>query len=87
MAAATTGGYLLASACSKVSLHPAGSLELTGPGAQFLHFHSLLKKVGVTFQELRMGRYKSTLESFTRDEPSDPVLEEMHAILDDLYED
>ena len=34
-----------------------------------------------------MGRYKSALESYTRDEPSEPVLEEMHAILDDLYED
>ena len=78
---------LLASACSEVSLHPAGGLELTGPGAQFMHFHGLLKKVGVTFQELRMGRYKSALESYTRDEPSEPVLEEMHAILDDLYED
>ena len=87
MATAATGSYLLASACSEVSLHPAGGLELTGPGAQFLHFHGLLKKVGVTFQELRMGRYKSALESYTRDEPSEPVLEEMHAILDDLYED
>ena len=87
MSAATTAGYLLASACSDVSIHPAGGLELVGPGAQFLHFHGLLKKVGVTFQELRMGRYKSALESYTRDEPSEPVLEEMHAILDDLYED
>ena len=87
LATGGTGGYLLASACSEVSLHPAGGLELTGPGAQFMHFHGLLKKVGVTFQELRMGRYKSALESYTRDEPSEPVLEEMHAILDDLYED
>ena len=87
LATGGTGSYLLASACSEVSLHPAGGLELTGPGAQFMHFHGLLKKVGVTFQELRMGRYKSALESYTRDEPSEPVLEEMHAILDDLYED
>ncbi|MFP6633761.1 MAG: signal peptide peptidase SppA [Planctomycetota bacterium] len=87
MATASTGSYLLASACSEVSLHPAGGLELVGPGAQFMHFHGLLKKVGVTFQELRMGRYKSALESYTRDGPSEPVLEEMHAILDDLYED
>ena len=82
IATASTGSYLLASACSEVSLHPAGGLELLGPAAQFMHFHGLLKKVGVTFQELRMGRYKSALESYTRDEPSEPVLEEMHAILD-----
>ena len=53
LATGGTGSYLLASACSEVSLHPAGGLELTGPGAQFMHFHGLLKKVGVTFQELR----------------------------------
>ncbi len=81
------GDYMLASACSEISLAPVGSIELPGVGMQKIFFKGLLDKVGVHMQELRMGRYKSAVEPYTRDEPSGPVREETEALLDSLFED
>jgi protease-4 len=81
------GSYLLASACSEVSLLPAGQIEIPGVSAELVYLKGLLGKLGIHFQELRMGRYKSAAESLTRTDPSDAVREEMHSMLDELYED
>lgn len=81
------GGYLLASACSEVSMLPTGQLEIPGVGAQLMYLKELLGKLGIEFQELRMGRYKSAAEPFTRTGPSDAVREEIHSMLDELYDD
>lgn len=79
--------YVLASACSEVSLAPSGGLELPGVTMSKMFYKGLLSKVGIEMQELRMGRYKSAVEGFTRTEPSPPVREETEALLDALYED
>ncbi|MEM7232399.1 MAG: signal peptide peptidase SppA, partial [Planctomycetota bacterium] len=81
----STGTYLLASACSEVSMVPSGILEIPGVGMGRMYLKDLFDLVGVEFQELRMGRYKSAVEGYTRSGPSDPVREETHALLDELY--
>jgi protease-4 len=78
---------LLATACTEVSMVPSGSLQISGVSLQKIFFRGLLEKVGVRMQELRMGRYKSAVEAYTRDEPSEPVKEETNALLDHLYRD
>jgi protease-4 len=52
-----------------------------------MYFKGVLEKVGVRMQELRMGRYKSAVEPYTRMESSDPVKEETNSLLDHLYAD
>lgn len=84
---AGTRTFLLASACSEVTLHPTGIIEIPGVQGQRVFFKELLDKVGIVFEELRVGRYKSAAEGFTRKESSDPVREEMQAILDEVYAD
>lgn len=85
--AASGSAFLLASACSEVSLLPTGVIEIPGVGLTRMYMKELLDKIGVDIQELRMGRYKSAAETFTRMGPSDPVLEETHALLDDLFDE
>lgn len=84
---AGTGDYLLASAAGQVSLAPAGTIEIPGVGLQKIYFKGLLEKVGIRMQELRMGRYKSAVEPFTREGTSRAVREETESLLDELYED
>ncbi len=79
--------YVLASACTEVSLAPSGGIELPGVTMSKMFYKDLLSKVGIEMQELRMGRYKSAVEGFTRTEPSPPVREETEALLDALYDD
>jgi protease-4 len=84
---ASSSQYLLASACGEVSLQPSGFIEIPGLRLDLLHLKGLLDKVGIEFQELRMGRYKGAAEPFTRESPSEAMHEQLHSLLDDLFED
>lgn len=84
---ADNASYLIASACTDVSLLPNGLIHIPGLALHTIFFKDLLDKVGVEFQELRMGRYKGAVEALTRSEPSDPIREERHALIDELFEE
>jgi protease-4 len=52
------GYLLLASTCDRISMSPAGTLDLIGPAAVMIYARSLLEKVGVEAEIIHMGRYK-----------------------------
>jgi protease-4 len=82
---ASNGAYLLASACDKVYLHPAGGLELVGLSAEVQYWKGALDLVGVEAQYAQRAEYKSGPEPMTRTGSSDPAREELDALIDDLY--
>ena len=82
---AGTGAYLLASACSDVALHPTGEVQIPGLQMGLVFLRDLFAKVGIHFQELRMGRFKSSAEGFTRNEPSGPSRESINSMIDHLF--
>lgn len=78
-------GYsLMASSCDRISMTPAGDLNLVGIAAHLFYARSLLDKIGLRADLMQMGRYKGAAEPFTRDEISEPTRESMGALLDDL---
>jgi len=79
--------YVIASACSDVSIVPGGRIELSGVSLQLVHMKDLFDKIGIRFEELRMGRFKGAVEPLTRDAPSEALREQMHSLADRLYED
>lgn len=79
------GAYLLAAACDKIYLHPAGSLDVVGLNAEIQYFRGTLDLVGVEAQYAKRAEYKSGPEPWTNTAASDPAREEMNALLDDLY--
>ncbi len=79
------GAYLLAAACDKIFLHPAGSLDVVGLNAEIQYFRGTLDLVGVEAQYAKRAEYKSGPEPWTNTTASDPAREEMNALLDDLY--
>jgi protease-4 len=76
---------LLASACDRISMTPAGTLDLIGPAAIMVYARSLLEKLGVEAEIIHMGRYKGAGDTFIRDDMPEEARESMDAILDDLY--
>ncbi len=84
-ASSSNGAYLLASACDKVYLHPAGGLELIGVSAEVQYLKGAMELVGVDAQYAQRSDYKSGPEPFTRTGSSDPAREQMEALVDDLY--
>ncbi|MGB2820316.1 MAG: signal peptide peptidase SppA [Phycisphaerae bacterium] len=77
--------YLVASAAREVTMDPAGTLAITGLGAELTFFKGTLDWVGIEAQMIQIGRYKGAAEPFTRKGPSEELKSEYDKILDDLY--
>jgi protease-4 len=77
-------GYALASHCDRVSMAPAGLLDLVGLGVQVLNGRKLLDWLGVQAQLLQMGKYKGAADPFVRDDLGPELRENMDGLLDDL---
>ncbi len=78
------GYILLASSCDRISMTPAGTLDLIGPAAVMIYARALLEKVGVEAEILHMGRYKGAGDMFIRNDMPPEAKQSMDAILDDL---
>ncbi len=81
---ASNAGYLLATACDKVYLHPAGQVDLVGLGAETTYLRGALDLVGVGAQYAKRGQFKSAPEQFTESRSTDPSRLQMNDLLDDL---
>ncbi len=79
--------YLLASACDSIVIERGGYLLLDGLKAETLYYATPLGKVGVKFQAAQWKRYKSGIEPFTRTGGSPEYIEEIGALLDEVYQD
>ncbi|MCM1369787.1 MAG: signal peptide peptidase SppA [Candidatus Amulumruptor caecigallinarius] len=79
--ALTQGCYYIASVADKIYLNPSGQLELHGLGGTTLFFKDLCSKLGVNFQVVKVGTFKSAVEPYILSEMSGPA----RAQLDTLY--
>jgi protease-4 len=70
-----TALYYLASAGNQISLSPLGGLTITGPAFQLAYFGSALDKLGLQFEVVKAGKFKSAMEAFVQDAPSPETLE------------
>lgn len=77
--------YYLASAADRISVTPAGTLEVVGLAAESMFFLDALETLGVRAEVVQVGAYKSAGESFTRREMSAEQREMMESIIDDLF--
>jgi protease-4 len=77
--------YYVATAASRVVMHPVGELDLKGLSVELQHFRGLLDKVGVRPQFVKRAEYKSAPESWTETEPTVANLEMTTALVEGLY--
>ncbi len=78
------GFILLASSCDRITMSPAGTLDLIGPAAVMIYARALLEKLGVEAEIIHMGRYKGAGDMFIRNDMPPEAKQSMDAILDDL---
>ncbi len=77
----TNDSYQLASAASEIWLNPLGAVLVTGPGGSNLYYKGLLDKLGVTANVYRVGKFKSAVEPFIRNDMS-PEAKQNYLALD-----
>jgi protease-4 len=81
-----TKGYYLASVANRLVMPFPGEVQLIGPAFQLIYFASALSKLGVEYEVVRTGRYKSAFEMMIADEPSAPTVEMYQAMNNHLLD-
>lgn len=79
-------GYHLASVADQIVMDPEGLLTLQGFVLGKTYLKGTLAKMGLGFEEWRFFKYKSALESLSRDRLSDADREQLQDYVDDWYE-
>ncbi|MCH5239504.1 MAG: signal peptide peptidase SppA [Muribaculaceae bacterium] len=79
--ALSMGDYYIATVADKLYMNPGGSVGLKGLGGATPFFKGLFDKLGVEFQVVKVGTYKSAVEPYIHTEMSVPA----RAQLDTLY--
>ncbi len=76
--------YYLASAADRIWFTPNSHFYITGLKAQIYFFKGLMDKVGVQYESIKHGTYKSFNEAFTREHMSDAFRENITSLVEDL---
>ena len=77
--------YYLASAANVVFIHPQGAVFLRGFGLYQPYFKDALDKLGVDWNVFRVGKYKSAVEPFIRNDMSPEAREDYTGLLGALW--
>jgi len=78
--------YLLAAAAGTVAMAPVANLQLDGLSASALFLRGTYEKLDIRPNFQHVGRYKSAVETFTRNSLSPDAREAMEALLADQYD-
>ncbi|MCX7985065.1 MAG: S49 family peptidase [Bacteroidetes bacterium] len=79
--------YSFASIADSIVMDPYGMLELTGYVRDRAYFKGTLEKIGLGFREIRLFKYKSAAESYSRESMSKGEREQWERILESWYSD
>ncbi len=82
-----TRSYYLASAATTLSIDPFGSVSIPGLALSRSYLKGTLEKLGIGFQAHRYYKYKSAVETLSRDSMSAADREQRQRIVDVLYEE
>ena len=76
--------YFLASVADHISHAPTGGFHIPGPTFQLTYFGKALHDLGIDVEVVRQGKYKSAVEPFIRNSPSNESAEMYSAMEESL---
>lgn len=79
------GAYFVASIADELYMNPAGSLDLRGLGSANPYFKGLFDKIGVEFQVVKVGTFKSAVEPYILTEMSDPARAQLDTLFSNMW--
>ncbi len=84
----TSGNYYLASVADKIytTSHHGGNNFMLGISGRMLFLKDLLDKLGVNYQLIRHGKYKSAGEMYIKNAPSPENMEQNQEMIDSMWE-
>ena len=84
----TSGSYYLASVADKIytTSHHGGNNFMLGISGRMMFLKDLLGKLGINYQLIRHGKYKSAGETYVKNAPSPENMEQNQAMIDSMWE-
>ncbi|MBV8142979.1 MAG: signal peptide peptidase SppA, partial [Verrucomicrobia bacterium] len=82
-----TQTYYLESVADQLFVDPQAEFILRGPSSSPLYYAGALKKFGIGVQVFRVGKYKSYVEPFIRENMSPENREQLEQLLGDMWSD
>jgi protease-4 len=79
--------YLVACACDEIVMPESGELIVPGIHAEATFYKGLFGKLGIEADFVHIGAYKGAAEPLTQEKFSEPVRENMTALIDGLYDE
>lgn len=79
------GCYYVASIADKIYMNPAGELNLHGMSSSNFYMKGLLDKLGVQFQVVKVGTFKSAVEPYILNEMSDPARAQLDTLFGNMW--
>lgn len=83
----TSGSYYLASVADKIytTNHHGGNTFMLGVSGRMMFLKDLLDKLGINYQLIRHGKYKSAGEMYVKNSPSPENLEQNQAMINSIW--
>ncbi len=84
----TSGTYYLASVADKIytTSHHGGNNFMLGISGRMMFLKDLLDKLGISYQLIRHGKYKSAGETYIKNAPSPENMEQNQVMIDSMWE-
>lgn len=84
----TSGSYYLASVADKIytTSHHGGNTFMLGISGRMMFLKDLLDKLGINYQLIRHGKYKSAGETYIKNAPSPENMEQNQVMIDSMWE-
>lgn len=79
------GDYYVASVADSIFVNPGGSVDLHGLGSTSLYMKDLFDKLGVTFQVVKVGTFKSAVEPYIMQEMSQPARAQLDTLFQSMW--
>ncbi len=81
----TQGTYYVSSVADSVFLNPSGEVDIHGLSVQSMYVKDLYDKLGIHFQVVKVGKYKSATEVYSEDHMSDANREQLTAYTSGMW--
>lgn len=82
----TLGTYYVASVADKVFLNPYGEIAVQGLGSTTMFLKGLFDKLGVEFQVVKVGTFKSAVEPYISTQMSEPARAQLDTLFSSMWD-
>ena len=82
----TLGTYYVASVSDKIFLNPYGEIAIQGLGSTSMYLKGLFDKLGVEFQVVKVGTFKSAVEPYILTQMSEPARAQLDTLFSTMWD-